>query len=473
MELIKNHVDLVNSCALLTDREKAKSDIDHYNIKLIEDTGRGFLLSQSDLSGSNLSEFNLRCSILNRAQLYFANLSGANLEGVTMICAGLERTNFRNSQLVGAYLHALSAQVCDFSGTDFTNLVDATGAIFHGCKMQNAVFNNAMLAGTTFYQCDLTKASFHNTNLQGAMFNECLLNEANFEAALISQCSIIKCALTDTNFKTSHGNGFSIQLPTSCDNLSLSKARLPYLHLNGLSGNNIDAMDMEAPQLSADNIQSKGANFSGSVLENSNWVNCNLSGSNFQACSMMGCSFSNVTATEANFSGVLAENARFQLCNFSKSNMSMIKARCMMLRDCNLDAVNLKEAYLYRAMITGDPPKGMSLKNSDLSHANLVQSYLAADFSGAILKNTQLTYARLNQSIFKDAVIHGTNMYEVSAVKVDFTGSSILGLSIPLFADRCLGLQEAIESGEKEVEKKLEFLLQFNSLINKTNGSST
>jgi uncharacterized protein YjbI with pentapeptide repeats len=92
------------------------------------------------------------------------------------------------------------------------------------------------------------------------------------------------------------------------------------------------------------------------------------------------------------------ENVSLVECRADDSIFEGIAARAAVFRDCALKRAHLKGAYLYRAMITGDPPSGMSLNACDLRKANLVQAYIAADLSNSDLRGANCAYARLNQS---------------------------------------------------------------------------
>jgi uncharacterized protein YjbI with pentapeptide repeats len=95
-------------------------------------------------------------------------------------------------------------------------------------------------------------------------------------------------------------------------------------------------------------------------------------------------------------------------------------------------------------MLTGDPPRAMSLRDADLEGANLVQSHIAADLSGANLVAVHAAYARLNQSVLRNADLRGISLFDASLVKTDFSGARLSVLRPPFFADRCAGLKEAL-----------------------------
>lgn len=350
----------------------------------LERTGRGLDLTGADLSGLDFTGCDLRSAIFNRAQLHGTKFVSANLSDATLICPGMERTDFTRANLSGAYIHALAAQVCKFDYADLSYLLDATGSLFHGCSMRNAQIRGSQLAGSMFYQCHLTNAFLDGSELQGAAINECDLSDASFAGASVSQLTITKCAMRDADFRQACGEGLTIHRSTSADGMLFGDAKLPALRLVRVNGR-IDA--------------------SGASAENFSAVECGLRTSNFRG-----------------FGG-----------------------RCATFRDCDLSESDFRAAYLYRAMITGDPPSGMSLVGSEFTGANLVQAYLAADFTGARLRNAKMAYARLNQSVFDSANLTGAGLYEASMVKTSFKGAIMRAVSAPFFADRCAGLTEALD----------------------------
>ena len=139
-----------------------------------------------DLSGANLSDFNLwvidlsgtdlKSAILNGANLKRANLDGADLTGAylceaNLISVDLKNANLRNTRLNGADLSDADAINADLSGArliranlDNTNLqganlgkADLSGAFIVRANMVDADLSGARLYETTFGAIDLSK----------------------------------------------------------------------------------------------------------------------------------------------------------------------------------------------------------------------------------------------------------------------------------------------------------------------------
>jgi uncharacterized protein YjbI with pentapeptide repeats len=471
----EDHVEIIKNALKQGGRKQAVQLVDEATEGLIRRTGKGLHLADADLSGLDLSGFNLRKANLNRARLYSTRLGNANMEGCSMICPGLERTDFSYANLRKAYLHALGAQVCNFAGAAFDDSVDCTGSIFHGCSMKQASFSNCQLAGSSFYQCDLCGANLSGSNLQGCYFNESVLSEVSLRNAQLGQVTFTKCLMDGMNFNGAIGQGLVIQRPTSFTNVTLQLASLPLLRLDAVNGSQLDFMRLDAPGFDCANSSLEAVNFSGSNLCQSRWLTSTIVKGNFHSAKIEESNWCRMQVSEGDFSLSMLENAKFTECNMPAINMQGMKGRCVSFRDCNLTGCDFSNAYLYRAFISGDPPKGMSLRGARLENANLVQAYVAADLTGAELINTLLTYARLNQSVLKNSIIRGGNYYEASFIKVDFTGGVFSGFTPPAFFDRCAGLMEIInkESLNGEREMAIKYITEFQNTVSMTDGSST
>lgn len=139
------------------------------------------------------------------------------------------------------------------------------------------------------------------------------------------------------------------------------------------------------------------------------------------------------------------ENLHIVESDLSDAEMSTFLGRCLTVRDSSLARANLRHANLYRAMITGDPPRGMSLRRAVLDGATLVQAYIAADLREAGLVGANCAYSRFSQSDLSGARLDGAGMYQSTWVKTVVTGASLTGVKAPVFTDRCPGLAEALE----------------------------
>ncbi len=443
------HDALLREWSKLAPRSEACARVAALTTALLNATGRGLVLDDTDLAGLDLAGFDLRRASLNRACLHRTRLAGANLSEASLVCPGMERTDLSGANLRGAYVHALAAQVCNFSDADLRDLVDATGALFHGCKLTSATFDRAMLAGTTFYQCDLATARFGQAILQGSTFNECILDEADFDGSAVGSVTITKCRMSRTRLARVSGRALVIQRPTASGDLVLEQADLPALRCDGLRGSVLGA-GLRAPLGDFLDCMLSSADFASATLDDARFHQCSIERAVLRAAKLDGASFVDCRLPGVVLEGANAENARFVETTMPRADMRRLTARCALFRDCDLGGADLSSAYLYRAVLTGDPPRAMSLFEAKLENANLVQAYVAADLRSANLRSANLTYARLNQSVLEGADLSGVALYEASLVKVDFTESRLRGVRAPFFADRCRGMKEALESTEHD-----------------------
>ncbi len=468
----EDHVAALRRAAASPNREEAKERISNLTTHLVATTGTGLRLADADLAGLDLAGFDLRSAVLNRARLHSTRLADANLSSASLVCPGMERTDLSRACLRGAYVHALSAQVSNFQDADLSELIDATGAMFHGCNLARTNLDSSVLAGTVFYQCSLEGASFARTNLSGATINECLLDGASFDDARVGQLTITKCHLLRTRFVRASGRGMVIQRPTSCDELDLSDAELPSLRCDGLRGTSLNAERLRAPEGDFLACSLVNARFSSAVLDVARFHKCSFvvssfEGASLEAASIVSCHFPTTSLVDA-----AAENIRFVESQLPGADLKRFTARCASFRDCDLSDVDMRGAYLYRAVLTGDPPRAMSMRRVNAEGANLVQSYVAADLGESKLTSTNFTYARLNQCSFDGAALCGVLLHGASLVKVDLRGADVAGVRAPFYADRCPGLKQAFETAGAAPETK-RFLDSLEGLLRDCSRGST
>lgn len=445
---VPHHV-VLRECAAQASRSDARTRVAGLTASLLAATGRGLVLDEADLAGLDLSGFDLRRASLNRARLHGARLVGADLTGASLVCPGMERTDLTGASLRRAYVHALAAQVCSFADADLSDLVDATGALFHGCKLTGARLDRAMLAGTTFYQCDLARTRWARAVLQGGTINECILDGADLEGASVGALVVTKTRMRDTKLSRVTGRGLVIQRPTASEGLVLAHADVPALRCDGLRGD-LDAVGLRASSADFLDCRLARADFGASTLDGARFAGCAVEGAIFRGATLDGASFVDCRFPRAVFEAANAENARFVECTMPGSDLRRFTARCASFRDCDLEGSDLTGAYLYRSFLTGDPPRAMSLRGARLDEANVVQAYVAADLTTCSLRGANLTYARLNQSILEGADLAGVGLYEACLVKVDVTDASLAGVRAPFFADRCRGLGDALARTDAE-----------------------
>lgn len=470
----RNDVSLLVACARHPDRAAATARAADLTAKALDATGRGLDLTQADLSGLDLSGFDLRYATLNRAALFGTKLVGADMTGASMVCAGLERTDFTDAVLRGAYVHALAAQASTFVRSDLTGLVDATGALFHGCDLTGARLDNAELAGTTFYQCGLSGTQAEGADLHGAAFSECRMDGADLARARLDDVTITRSSLSKLVLDHARGDGLVVQRPTRGDGVRLIDAHLPGLRLVHVRARHLAAAGLHAPGIDVDRCQLPGADFSDADLSGGRWRHVNLDAAKLAGSVLTHSFLRQVSAVEADLTDATGGGLTASECTFASAVLAGFAGRYVTFRNCDLRSADLRGAYLYRSSFIGDPPASACMVEALLDGANLTQAYLAADFTGASIRHAWATYARINQSILQGADLCGTSLFRASAVKTQFDGAAMDGQRGAMFADRCSGLVTALRAaGDGASRQAAEVVEEMTALLRRDSGKST
>jgi uncharacterized protein YjbI with pentapeptide repeats len=440
------HADFLQTMAAMSDRKEAIARVGDMTARLTQETGRGLQLSEAPLAGLDLSGFDLRRANLNRAQLHGTDLRGCDLSEASLICPSLERTKFAGASLRGVYIHALAAQVCDFRKADLSGIADGTGALFHGCFFNEATITDAMLSGSSFYQTVFDGARFDGTNLQGCQFAESSAAGASWRDSYLDNAVFTRVDLSGGVFTGAKGADVVVQRPLGAVNVDLSGAYLTGLRLVDVKGAGLTARGLMARGADVRDCALDGSDFSGADFAESSWTRVCVSGASFERAAADNSRWLGCNLDRAVLAGLKAENITMIECSMRGGRLAGIQARCANIRNSVLYRADLANAYLYRAIITGDPPASMDLRECRLTNAVLVQAYIAANLSGADLAHAQLAYGRLSQSVLAGADLSGTHLFQCTAIKSDFTGARLAGVRPPLLADRCAGLDEALRS---------------------------
>lgn len=442
-----SHVDLLRRLSQADEetRPALLKEVSEATQQLIDTTGRGLSLSEADLSNLDLRSADLRRAFLNRALLHGTQLQEADLSEITMVCPGMERTNLTGASMRSAYVHALAAQTCVFDGADLTGLRDATGTLFHGCSMRGCHLDDSHLSGASFYQCDLSDASLRNINFQGSLLSECLLDAATLDGSCVDQLTITKSSLHGTSLRGVSGFALALQRLTSSDGLDLRDSSLPQLRISGVQGNGWQAAGLHAPEADLTDVSADDVDLTAADLTGARLTRCSLPRARMAGASLNNGLISSSSLRGAVLNAARGENLHIIESDLSQASMSGFLGRCLTIRDSNLAHAELRNANLYRAMITGDPPRGMSLRGAVLDGATLIQAYFAADLRKASLVGANCAYSRFNQSDLSEARLDGAGMYQSTWVKTSVTGASLAGVKAPIFTDRVAGLAEALE----------------------------
>jgi uncharacterized protein YjbI with pentapeptide repeats len=255
----RNNIELLLNCAIMENREWAKNIITIRTQELINNTGRGFDLTDAILKLKNLSGFDLRYSIFEDTILSKANLSDCDLRGSLFNSGSYHRVSFRNSDLSSSNLHSVAFHVCDFSNSNLDDLTDATYSKYHGCEMQGSTWRSSNLESAVFEQCNLSESNF----------DRALLSDANFESSDLEKSILTKIKAARVKF-------------SNCV-LKRSNFNSAYLYNSTLEGSAKNIMDLSEADFT-DTVLTRAklfANLKNSIFENSLLINSRLDLCNF------------------------------------------------------------------------------------------------------------------------------------------------------------------------------------------------
>jgi uncharacterized protein YjbI with pentapeptide repeats len=282
----------------------------------------------------------------------------------------------------------------------------------------------------------------------------------------VDDVSILRSSIRELILNHARGRGVVVQRPTSADGLSLANAHLPGLRLSEVRSRGLAGAHLHAPGIDVQECHLSGADLSHADLSRGRWDQSSLDDANVAGAVLADSSWFCVSARRANATNVTGEGVTASECTFAEALFAGFAGRYATFRNCDFRSADLTGAYLYRASFIGDPPR--------LDGANLTQAYLAADFTGASIRQAWATYARVNQSIFDNADLRGTSLFHASAVKTDFTGARLGGQRGVIFADRCPGLPEALgHGGDPDNKRVAELVEELTALLARDSGKST
>ncbi|WNV86707.1 pentapeptide repeat-containing protein [Umezawaea sp. Da 62-37] len=127
-------------------------------------------LRRANLTDANLSRANLSDANLSRANLTDANLSRANLRRANLSDANLSRANLTDANLGGAALTDANLRVANLSGANLS-LANLSGTDLRDANLRDANLTDANLSLANFTDADLTDANLSLANLSGAKHN--------------------------------------------------------------------------------------------------------------------------------------------------------------------------------------------------------------------------------------------------------------------------------------------------------------
>jgi hypothetical protein len=145
----------------------------------------------------------LKCAILENADLRYVNLENANLENTNLryanlFNANLENTNLRYANLFNANLFNANLKNADLRYANLEN-ADLRYANLENADLRYANLENADLRYANLESADLKYASLENTSLENANLENTSLENANLFKAKYSYISILKIFINTKN----------------------------------------------------------------------------------------------------------------------------------------------------------------------------------------------------------------------------------------------------------------------------------
>lgn len=247
---------------------------------------------------------------------------------------------------------------------------DLSGS-FNSSKFENCTFSKSKLGGS-FTNTRFENCSFIDSELSGSFngvnFENCTFFE-NELSGIFATCEFISCRISTSRFK-----GVFRNVDLSRTNLSNSSFDGPRFDQVSFAGAELPKTEWR--QLILNGVNLSGCSFSGSRITNPIFQDVNLSDANMQAVVIDGGSLSNVNLDRANLNGCRIIDGRFVKC---------------------------------------------SLRQTDLTGANLSGSwFLAVDGTGVVLREVvglgmNLQKVTFHDAIFDQADFTGTSKYRVLA----------------------------------------------------------
>jgi len=365
--------------------------VEHPEMPKMELRFQDYLLSNSILTGADLSGKDL-----TGTRLVGVDLSGQDLTGTTLTGADLS-----NSILTGV----------DLSGKDLTGTrlvgVDLSGRSFDNLNLRNAIFDRAILSNTSFKNANLDGARFMFTNLDNDnLLNRTDLSNINFANAVFDKADL-------------RGKNLSGTILTGAD-----------LSNSILTGADLSGKDLTETIL-------KGADLSNAILTDAILQYVNLEDANVKNADFTSTDFTYANLGYTNLKDAKLDNAKFTSAKFKGVDISLGS-----LQEINLVKANLSEAILTnadlsdkdlsKANLSGQNLSSKDLTNTILTGADLTDTILpdgalsGKDFTYTIfdrvdLSGKDLSLSKFSNASFDNANMENTNLTSAILLQVDFT----------------------------------------------------
>jgi uncharacterized protein YjbI with pentapeptide repeats len=180
-------------------------------------------------------------------------------------------------------------------------------------------------------------------------------------------------------------------------------------------------------------------------LESADLPFAKLRSVSFRNTYLPGANFAHADLLKVNFSGAILNGTDFLDANLSRGNLAFTDCGEANFTNAILENVNFEGANLEEAIFEGANLKGVNFKNANLSFSDICDAdFEGANFEGANLNNTNFEGANLNNTNFEGANLKGVKLLGVKLEPTNFQGVNFEEVKIP---DSNLNSTKFIEPG--------------------------
>ncbi len=184
----------------------------------------GVVLRDYELTQRGLDGISLEGSLLSKIRA-----TGIPLARLRLSDAIVRDCDFANAAWARARFTAVSLSKCRLTGWNVADSVFRK-VEFVGCKIDLAVFHNAMLTDCQFHACDLRETDFQGATLKNVTFRRCDLRSVRFAAA----------SLRNVDFRGSHLAGIVLDPHSLSSNVFEPSQLLDVAQVLGLEVRDIE-----------------------------------------------------------------------------------------------------------------------------------------------------------------------------------------------------------------------------------------
>ena len=301
---------------------------------LLEAAKKGESVDGRDFTGASLNGVDLSGADLSGAFLESADLAGANLAG-----AKLANTMFAHANLTGADLSGADAGGANFGSATLRDAdlsdVNAERAVFGKASLVGVNLSGAKLAGADFLEARFENTDLSRTNGSGLNFLQSTLTGVSFNGATLTKCNFIEV----------DGDGVDFAGATLDESVFI-QAELPKVIFRGGRLKSFRVVH---------ECKMKGADFSGAVMNESNFRGTDLREANFSEAHAHKSDFSECDLRGASFYRAHATESMWIRSDLRQANMVSINAMLSIMQKANIEGTDFRGANFVPRRLCQDP----------------------------------------------------------------------------------------------------------------------